>query len=190
MKTIFLSGSRAISRLNDDIRTRIQNIMSSGFDVIIGDANGADKALQKFLAESKYNKVTVFCAGSSFRNNLGEWKIQQVNVDSKLTGRDFYTQKDKEMAVKADYGLVLWDGKSAGSINNIFELLKNQKYAVVYFSPDKKFYNIKCLLDAKKLLRNCDDISINSIKKKIKLNSVISSLEAEQQEAFGFTSSL
>lgn len=186
MKTIFLSGSRDISCLNDDIRSRIKNIMDNGFHVIVGDANGADKALQKFLAESEYKNVTVFCAGSSCRNNIGEWEVQKVTVDPKLTGRNFYTQKDKEMAAKADYGLVLWDGKSAGSINNVFELLKNKKYAVVYFSPEKKFHNIKRLVDAQTLLKSCDENAVDSIKKKIKLNSVIRTLETAQQEAFGF----
>ena len=33
------------------------------------------------------------------------------------------TQKDKAMAAEADYGFVLWDGKSSGSISNVFELL-------------------------------------------------------------------
>ena len=186
VKRIFLSGSRGISRLNEDIRTRIQNIISNGFQVLVGDANGADKALQKFLADTKYQNVTVFCSGNSCRNNIGDWKTYNVQVDSKLKGRDFYTQKDKEMAQRADYGLVLWDGKSAGSISNVFELLKLDKTAVVYFSPEKKFFNIKKLEDAKDLLSRCDDKSIDVIKKKIKLNTVIKNAEDAAQAAFGF----
>ena len=186
VKRIFLSGSRGISRLNEDIRTRIQNIISNGFQVLVGDANGADKALQKFLADTKYQNVTVFCSGNSCRNNIGDWKTYNVQVDSKLKGRDFYTQKDKEMAQRADYGLVLWDGKSAGSISNVFELLKLDKTAVVYFSPEKKFFNIKKLDDAKDLLSRCDDKSIDAIKKKIKLNTAIRNVEDAPQGAFGF----
>jgi hypothetical protein len=186
VKTIFLSGSRGISRLNEDIRTRIQNIINNGFQVIVGDANGADKALQKLLADSKYRNVKVFCAANICRNNIGEWKVQNVQVDAKLKGCDFYTQKDKEMASKADYGLVLWDGKSAGSISNVFELLKMHKTAVVYFSPEKKFYNIKKLQDAQDLLNRCDEESIGSIKKKIKLSTAIKNVEAASQGALGF----
>lgn len=166
VKRIFLSGSRGISRLNEEIRTRIQNIINNGFQVLVGDANGADKALQKLLADSKYQSVTVFCSGNICRNNIGDWNTHNVQVDSKLKGRDFYTQKDKEMALIADYGLVLWDGKSAGSISNVFELLKMAKTAVVYFSPESKFYNIKKLHDAKDLLSRCDDKSIDAIKKR------------------------
>ena len=184
MKTVFLSGSRGISRLNDDIRGRVQNIMNQGFQIIVGDANGADKALQSFLADSGYEDVTVFCAGASCRNNAGGWAVEQVSVDPKLTGRDFYTAKDKEMTVRADYGLVLWDGKSAGSINNVLELLGHQKAAVVYFSPEKVFHNITELPDAQRLLGLCEDSAIATLKKKIGLNSRIRELEMGRQEVF------
>jgi hypothetical protein len=35
------------------------------------------------------------------------------------------------MAIEADYGFVLWDGKSPGSLNNIIELLNKNKKAPV-----------------------------------------------------------
>jgi len=186
MKTIFLSGSRGISRLNEDIRSRVQNIIESGFRVIIGDANGADKAFQKFLADSGYKKVVVFCAGTTCRNNMGAWEVREVAVDPDLRGRDFYTQKDKEMAATADYGLILWDGKSAGSINNVFELLKRDKTAAVYFSPEQSFYDIKQLQDAQNLLSRCDEKAIDTIKKKIKLSTVTRNLETASQGVFSF----
>ncbi len=186
MKTIFLSGSRGISRLNEDIRSRVQNIIESGFRVIIGDANGADKALQKFLADSGYENVVVFCAGKACRNNIGAWDVHEVHVDTNLKGRDFYTEKDKEMAARADYGLILWDGKSAGSINNVFELLKRDKTAIVYFSPEKSFCDIKQLQDAQNLLDRCDEESIDSIKKKIRLTTLIKNLETASQGVFSY----
>jgi hypothetical protein len=61
--TVFLSGSRKISRLNDEIRLRLKTIISKEFEVVVGDANGADKALQSYLADINYEHVTVFCAG-------------------------------------------------------------------------------------------------------------------------------
>ena len=64
MSTVFLSGSRKISRLSEDVIVRLQNIIDSGLKVIIGDANGADKAFQKFFADANYKNVTVFCSGN------------------------------------------------------------------------------------------------------------------------------
>ncbi len=61
--TVFLSGSRKISRLNDDIRLRLDKITSQGLSIIVGDANGADKSIQTYLANIHYNYVTVFCSG-------------------------------------------------------------------------------------------------------------------------------
>jgi hypothetical protein len=178
MTTVFVSGSRKISHLNNEIRHRLQNIVEQEFNVIVGDANGADKALQKYLSEIHYENVVVFCSGNSCRNNIGNWNIERVSVDSKLSGRDFYTQKDIVMAAEADYGFVLWDGKSPGSFNNIMELLKGKKRALVYFSPNKEFYTVSDLRDAQMLLDKCDRDSLSDISKKIGLSTSIREIEA------------
>lgn len=186
MTTVFVSGSRKISRLNKEIRDRLQNVIDQQFSVIVGDANGADKALQKYLAEIHYHNVVVFCSGNSCRNNLGNWSVKQVFVDPKLRGRDFYTQKDKEMASEADYGFVLWDGKSPGSFNNVMELLKRSKKALVYFSPTKEFVLVSKLSDARNLLNRCDKDSVDAISKKIRLNTSIRELESASQGSLSF----
>ena len=123
MNAVFLSGSRAISRLNQEIRERLAGITSQSFDILIGDANGADKALQSFLRENNYANVTVYCSWGRCRNNIGHWRTYNVQVPAGYKGRDFYTQKDRLMAQEADYGFVLWDGKSPGSIENVINLL-------------------------------------------------------------------
>ena len=166
MKTVFLSCSRQLSRLSDTIKTRINNMIEQNFLILVGDANGADRAMQQYITDTRYSNVKVFCAGEACRNNVGNWDVTQVYVDPKLKGRDFYTAKDKEMAVKADYGFVLWYGKSSGAINNIFELLKHDKKTVLYFSPEKEFYTISHLNDAQALLKKCDPTAVDSIRKK------------------------
>lgn len=183
MTTVFLSGSRKINRLNDIIRGRIQNIVDQGFHVVVGDANGADKAMQVFLADKRYQNVAVFCAGGTCRNNVGSWPSENVSVDPKLKGRAFYTQKDKAMAAKADFGLVLWDGKSEGSINNVLELLKNGKKAVVYFSPKKEFINIKTPDDAYDLLRLCDPVASRNLRDSNNLRRQMESLSITDQRS-------
>lgn len=156
MTVVFLSGSRRISRLNDKIRFRLQNIMKQNFQIFIGDANGADKAMQSYLADQHYPNVSIYFVGSICRNNIGNWNTKQIAVDKNLKGRAFYTEKDKAMAAEADFGFVLWDGISEGSINNIFELLNSQKKAVVYLSTHKKIFNIKTANDIENLI-NCTD---------------------------------
>lgn len=181
MTTVFLSGSRQLSRLNDVIKARINNMIEKDFRILVGDANGADKAIQKFLFDVSYLNVIVYCAGETCRNNIGNWDVTQVSVDPKLKGRDFYTAKDKEMASKSDYGFVLWDGKSAGSIKNVFELLKHGKQVVVYFSPEKEFHTISHLNDAKILLKKCDPATVDAISKKIRLRKSIADVQNATQ---------
>lgn len=142
MTTVFFSGSRSISHLNQQIKQRIiENIMARQFTVVIGDANGADKAFQQLFAQHAYQNVQIFCSGTSFRNNLGNWQTHFVPSNQK--GRAFYTEKDKKMAQIADYGFVLWDGKSQGSLNNIRELLGQNKFSLVYHAPSQQFMPIK-----------------------------------------------
>ncbi len=156
-------------------------MVEQSFLILVGDANGADKAMQQYLADTHYSNVKVFCSGETCRNNISDWAVTQVSVGPKLKGRDFFTAKDKEMAAKADYGFVLWDGKSSGAINNVFELLKHDKRTVLYFSPEKEFYNISHLNDAKALLNKCDPATLDSINKKTRLPSAIADIQNAAQ---------
>ncbi|TCP95192.1 hypothetical protein EDC44_11023 [Cricetibacter osteomyelitidis] len=163
MCTIFFSGSRSISKLNKKISERISNnILNKGFSIVVGDANGIDKAIQKLLLNKSYKNVIIFCSGNTCRNNLGNWKSENIETDAK--GREFFEAKDKKMADIADYGFVIWDGKSIGSLNNIAELLQRDKSSLVYFKPKDEFISIS----SEENLRNLLDINSNQINNKIK----------------------
>ena len=154
MTTIFIAGSRNIKMLNNDIKSTIDNIISQNFNIVIGDANGADKAVQKYLKELDYQNITIYYSGLKCRNNLGLWKVNSVFVDTCLVGRDFYTQKDIKMATVADFGFMIWDNNSKGTLNNILELTKQQKKVKVYSCPKRTFFKIKSPEHAKKLACN------------------------------------
>ncbi len=147
MNTVFVGGSRHISRLSDQAKERLNNIISSGARVIVGDANGADKAVQKYLFENQYENVNVFCSGDNYRNNLGDWKIHFVETPKNVKGFQFYAIKDREMAKEADYGLMIWDGNSVGTILNIFRLIQAGKKAVLVNAPEKKATTFKSIND-------------------------------------------
>lgn len=142
MTTVFISGSRYIRALNSEIKSRLKNIVNKKFEIIVGDAFGVDKAVQQYLADMDYPAVRIFCSGSVCRNNLGNWNIEWITVDSSLKGRAFYTEKDKVMAAQADYGFVLWDGKSQGSLNNIHELIHLERKLLLWYAPTKTFHTI------------------------------------------------
>ncbi len=182
MTTVFLGGSRRISRLNPEIRQRIDNVLSKGFAVLIGDAHGADKAIQKYLAQKGYRNVTVFCSGKECRNNLGKWKTELVATNR--TARDFryYAQKDARMSEDADYGFFLWDGKSKGTLNNIMRLLTRNRGILVYLSPRKTFMTIMDINSLNGIINQCDPKNADSMRRMLKIEEHL----PNQQSQFDF----
>ncbi len=143
MNTIFIGGSRHVSRLPTEVRKRLDNVVASGHQVIVGDANGADKAVQKHFLDAHYDKVTVYCSGRTPRNNLGTWRTHRVDVPTSTKGFQFYAAKDRQMAREADFGLMIWDGKSPGTVLNVLRLVQAGKVSVLFSVPDKGAINIK-----------------------------------------------
>src|SRR4030042_4234376 len=103
MTKVFFGGSRKLSHLNRAIRERADNIVAKGFEVLIGDANGADKAMQKYLADKRYKNVIVFCMSGTCRNNLGNWQTKAVASNRSKKDFDYFAVKDREMRKQADY---------------------------------------------------------------------------------------
>jgi len=137
----FLSGSRSIDALSEAVRGRLDRILEEGATILVGDAQGADKAFQRYLADQGYERVVVYCSGNRRRNNVANWETANIPVEPGLKGREFYAVKDREMARDADRGLILWDGKSLGSIQNAIELLERGKPSTV-FLPDDRDYSV------------------------------------------------
>lgn len=154
MNTVFVGGSRRLGRLNTAIRARLDNIVARGLRVVIGDANGGDRAVQAFLAEKGHKEVVVYCMEDACRNNLGGWPVRAIKAAGER-GFDYYSLKDAEMARDADCGFMLWDAKSKGTLVNIRRLVDAGKPVVVYFSPARKFRTVRTNADLTDLVSNC-----------------------------------
>jgi hypothetical protein len=151
---VFIGGSRAVSRLSASIRGRIDDLTKRGCTILIGDANGADEAVQKYLAERQYPRVIVFCM-EHCRNNIGGWPTRNVEPPSERKGITYYAAKDLAMSREAKCGLMLWDGKSKGTLNNILNLLAAEKRTLVYFAPTRDFHVLASQADLQALLGHC-----------------------------------
>jgi hypothetical protein len=180
MTKVFIGGSREVSKLNKELKSRIDNIIQNELLVLIGDANGADKAVQKYLNEKDYSNVIVFCMKGQCRNNIGSWKTKCVDITKDKKGFDYYSTKDLEMAKETDYGFLIWDAKSKGTLNNAINLLKLNKKSLVYFYPDKNFYVVDNFDDLKHLLSKCNKASLELFEKKLRISEVLNSSENEQ----------
>jgi hypothetical protein len=156
MTVVFVGGSRRVSRLAPQVRERLDRIIQKGLPVLIGDANGADKAVQHYLHSRGYQNVEVFCAGDACRNNLGNWKRRHVWPNSAEKRFEFYSAKDRLMSRGATVGLMIWDGKSVGTLLNVLRLLKAKKKAVVYDAPQRKFWELRSQLEWQSFSSRCD----------------------------------
>jgi nucleoside 2-deoxyribosyltransferase len=154
---VFIAGSRRLSRLGADVWRRIDNIIEKGFTVLIGDANGVDKAVQQYLVARHYSAVIVFCMEDGCRNNAGGWTTRVV-VSPDASRHDFahFSTKDREMVREADYGLMLWDGRSRGTLTSTIGLVRKGKPVVVYLAPEKSFHEVRDSRQLGEVLKRVD----------------------------------
>ncbi|MDZ4800130.1 MAG: hypothetical protein SGI92_18390 [Bryobacteraceae bacterium] len=167
MTSVFIGGSRAVSRLNDDVCARLDDFVARGCTIFIGDANGADKAVQQHLAARSYMNVVVYCMDRC-RNNVSGWPTRSI-ARSGGGPRDFayYAAKDRAMAEDAKCGMMLWDGESKGTLNNIQNLIGAGKKTLVYFSPERAFYKLTSVEDLELLLARCSPELMVSARRRI-----------------------
>ncbi|HZT75872.1 MAG TPA: hypothetical protein VFA27_04385 [Vicinamibacterales bacterium] len=170
---VFVAGSRRISRLPAEVKARIDTIVDKGFTILVGDANGADKAVQSYLASKRYGNVLVHCMANHCRNNVGNWETRELTATPNARGFEYYTVKDRAMADDAEYGLMLWDGKSKGTINNVVNLCRAHKPAVVYVAPAKSFTTVRKLDDLQAVLAQGDAVSVRRLVTELRLDSLL-----------------
>jgi len=154
---IFVAGPRAIVNLDKSVEERLFNIYKKKFTILVGDANGVDRAVQKYFSMLNYSNVIVFASEGKARNNIGNWQVEKVNVPQNTKGFDFYATKDKAMAERAKYGFMLWNGVSKGTLNNIVNLLNGSKKVLVYFTPKSQFICLDSFEKLQTLLNSCSD---------------------------------
>lgn len=184
MYKVFISGSMGIKNLDKNVKDRIDNIVESGYQVIVGDAGGVDSSIQEYLISKEMKLVLVYCSGDGPRNNLGHWPVSKVETVASSGTRAFFTAKDLKMAEDCDYGLMVWDTKSTGTLSNAIELLKRKKLALVYVNKAKEFLKIKEITDLEKLIAYMSSSALEKAEKKIKMKEIIQSFKHQQDNLF------
>lgn len=184
MFKVFLSGSMRIKNFDKNVIDRLENIINSNYEILVGDADGVDSSMQEFLHLKNYQDVRVYCAGSQPRNNIGSWEVNYIQTLEKPGTRAFFTAKDLEMAKECDYGFMVWDTKSTGTLSNAIELLSEKKYSLVYVNKEKEFIKVKSIDDLEKLLSFMSPTSYEKADKKIRLREKVDSFKHEQSNLF------
>lgn len=126
---LFISGSKSISALPDEVKSILDEHMAMGTEFLVGDCYGVDAAVQKHLESKGYSNVTIYCSGETPRNNFVTGaKVHSCAEAAKgLTGSAFHYVKDIQMANDCDQALMIWDGKSKGTKENIRRMTEMKK---------------------------------------------------------------
>lgn len=184
MTTVFISGSMNIKHLDAKVKERINNIVASEFEVVVGDADGADTSIQQYLFSLGRSKTTIYCSGSRPRNNVGNWPIRVIETNHSKGSRAFFTAKDMVMAQVADFGLMVWDTKSTGTLSNVIELLGRKKKCVVFVNKKKEFKTVGTVEQLEALVSCMSDHAKLKADQKIRLYDRITALKHEQPDLF------
>lgn len=182
MTTVFIAGSIKIKNLDRLVIERIRKIVDSGYQVVVGDANGADSSIQQLILDLGCENATVFSSSNHPRNNLGGWHVHVVDSEYAPGTRAFFTAKDLKMAEIADYGLMVWDSQSTGTLSNIIELLRQNKYSAVFVNKVKAFELVKTPSDLKKLINYMSPAALEKAEQKIKLSQKLDKLDNSQMQ--------
>lgn len=180
METVFIAGSIAISHLDPRVKERISKAVGAGLSVAVGDADGADTSIQEHLASINAERVTIYCSGDLPRNNVGNWAVEHVYPSASPGSREYFTAKDIKMAMAANYGLMIWDAKSTGTLSNVIELLKANKKSVVFVNKIKTFLTVSNGRSLEQLLENMSDVARAKAERKIALSSKLRAIGQPQ----------
>ena len=153
---IFIAGAKSINSLDAFVQKKLMSICQKNYDVVVGDCYGVDSLVQKFYANVGYRNIEIFASNGKARNNVGNWTVHNVPVPAGVRGFEFYKQKDIAMANTADYGFMIWDGESKGTLNNMINLISRNKPVMVYLINQKKVLTVETTEDLNELFRNCN----------------------------------
>jgi hypothetical protein len=115
-KKLLLMGSSAFNakKLPEEVTVRIDEAITLGMTIIVGEAFGACRRFQDYLASKRYRNVIVGHA-VKIRYNAGNWKDFQYGRDLK--------ERERRMIEDCDSAIVIWINNS-GVIAENLELLK------------------------------------------------------------------
>jgi adenine-specific DNA-methyltransferase len=75
------------------------------------------------------------------------------------------------MSEEATVGLMIWDGKSAGTLLNVLRLLGLGKKVVLYVVPDRRFVELRSVADGRDLVARCDPMLRRKVEERAHLEA-------------------
>lgn len=129
MKHIFVFGSKSIGQLTENFCKILDEYRKQGVRFLIGDCDGVDRAVQKYLAERSYQNVCIYASwnpkaenAGHVRNNVGCREVKFVTTEFLPGTYAYRREKDREMIACCSEAVCLWDCRSRGTGDNMREL--------------------------------------------------------------------
>ena len=142
--TVFMSGKvqvdgEILDDIPDGVKREIDKIVKSNAKIIVGDAPGADTAIQKYLDNLDYKNVKVYTADPEVRNNVGKWEVEKIGADGLTDDRDIRLQKDIAMTKAATRALAISpdDDRPDSAMSKNIDRLNKQSTPVRRYDPRK-----------------------------------------------------
>ncbi|MCK4441065.1 MAG: hypothetical protein KAU90_03605 [Sulfurovaceae bacterium] len=145
MSKVFISGSISIKKLPKQVMESIQTMIKKNMTILVGDASGIDSLVQDFCNKNNYLNVIVYTITSIPRYKANqEFKEKKISVNQDIKSeRERQTYKDKAMSEDSIFSLVIWDGSSKGSYNNIIRALENERKVKIYYQETNQYIENK-----------------------------------------------
>lgn len=138
---VFISGSKHINELDDKAKEIINSYINNGDEILVGDdVCGIDTLIQSCI--KTYNNVTVYAPFKSARMNMGSWDVKR-NEKGGVGRSTRWVNHESLMAVEADCGFMIWNGRSVDAFINMINLTSLKKPVLVYNTETKELTEIK-----------------------------------------------
>ena len=147
---VFIGGSISIKQLDNTVKNELSKLINGNNEILVGDAYGVDSLVQKYYYDKGFRNVTVYTCNRRPRNNIGDFQVKYITPSIGLYGREFYAQKDRAMSYDCNFALMIWDGTSIGTLENIRRLAKYGVSIDIYLSKNNQIIQIKNYNDYKK----------------------------------------
>ena len=154
---VFVSGSKNVSSFDNEILKVLNRIVENNHEILVGDCDGVDASIQKYMQEKSHTNITVYFVGSEPRNAEETFNKRQVKTYGNLSPYEYYQQKDIQMTKDADVGFVIWDEASKGSRDNIQRLIQMGKPVVIYSTKRSKLLKMKSKYSPSEVFMNVSE---------------------------------
>jgi len=186
IKKIFIAGPIAIKKLDENVEIKLLDLYKKKHQILVGDAKGVDILIQNFYKNLEYKNLTVYVSGRKTRNNIFNWDTNFIDVDKGVSGFNFYSQKDKAMAHDSDYGFMIWNGKSRGTLNNMINLLSEKKSVLLYLTFNQQYHLIDNKTKLDNIIYKCEDKTKTIYKSLLKKNDYFNGNNDKKEEPTDF----